>query len=718
MKLQDAFLSYQLTNDQSELINQLEFFLHDKNQRCFLLKGYAGTGKTFITKGLTEYFKEMKRDYILAAPTGKAAKVIKEKTGSDAYTIHKTIYSNTDIKEYKDGIINGTETYKFYFSLNNNEQSARAVYIIDEASMIADVYQESEFFRFGTGFVLRDLMKYINIDNNDHDKKIIFIGDNAQLPPVGMNFSPALSEEYLWKNYQLRVGSYELTQVVRQDAGSGVLENAFMMRNALKENTFNKLDFNMDFFDILHVDHSDLLNQYLVSCNNKINGESIIIAYSNASVSEYNKRIRQHFFPNQEMLVSGDKVMVVCNTIQEEHLLFNGDFGLVKKVAVDSESRHILIKRKNELTSKVEEIKIQLVFRDIELGFRSSDNGVKYINCKVIENILYSDKPSLSSDEQKALYIYFCIRNPGLKSGSKEFKDTLKSDKYFNAMKIKFGYAITCHKAQGSEWNNVFVNCKAHMGSLNSSYFRWLYTAITRTSKKLFTLDEPHIKLGSSMKAVEQEYSGVQIPNNSIVNKSTINDLDSPLFGINPNDVFLVSLLRKVLDVIKIEDIEIVDIQHNKYQEAYYFSDSIDTVRFNIIYNGKMEISNIISQNKGDLSYKLDELLSCVLHVRFIEKPESISKKNIGFQFSETFLEEFYEQVSIICKSRSIDVNKITSHEWMERYMFSQGDEIASIDFHYNGKKQFTKYHECRKESTSQKLINTLKEVLLMELIL
>jgi len=190
--LHDAFATYELTSGQTELVNHLSDFLTNRQQGVFLLKGYAGTGKTFITKGLTEFFRATRRNYTLAAPTGKASRVIAEKTGSDAYTIHKTIYSFKDIEEYKQQELGGSETYKFYTKLSVNEDSVDTVYIIDEASMVSNQYQEEEFFRFGSGFLLQDFLEYVNLDHNDHHKKVIFIGDNAQLPPVGMKFSPAL----------------------------------------------------------------------------------------------------------------------------------------------------------------------------------------------------------------------------------------------------------------------------------------------------------------------------------------------------------------------------------------------------------------------------------------------------------------------------------------------------------------------------------------------
>ncbi|MBV5330259.1 MAG: AAA family ATPase, partial [Chlorobium sp.] len=168
-----------LNDGQAELVNRLARFLASKEESVFLLKGYAGTGKTFITKGLTEYFRAIGRNYVLTAPTGKASKVIARKTKSPAYTIHKTIYSFNDIAEYRDDGVDGTETFKFYAQIAVNGLSADTVFIVDEASMIPDVYQEAEFFRFGTGYLLTDFLKFVNLDHNDHSKKVIFIGDDA-----------------------------------------------------------------------------------------------------------------------------------------------------------------------------------------------------------------------------------------------------------------------------------------------------------------------------------------------------------------------------------------------------------------------------------------------------------------------------------------------------------------------------------------------------------
>lgn len=513
LKIEDAFSGYTLTAGQGELVKRLGHFLSSASESVFIVRGYAGTGKTFITKGLTEYFKSIGRNYVLAAPTGKAAKVIAEKTRSPAYTLHRTIYSFKDISEYRDDHLDGSETYKFYAEVAVNEQSVDTVYIVDEASMVSDAYSEAEFFRFGSGYLLRDFLKYVNLDHNDHKKKVIFIGDDAQLPPVGMEFSPALDPVYLSREHNVRSTSYELTEVVRQKAQSGMIANSIVLRNALRQGVFNQLTVDFQASDVNKIEHADLMERYLESCSGRINAESIVIAYSNAIVAAYNLRIREEFFPGCLQVTARDKVMAVSNSSAYGFFISNGEFGLIKDVNSDTERRYVTIRRRNPDTETVESISITLAFRDVYVGFKDLNGNSRFFNAKILEDLLYSDQPTFSSDESKALYVDFCIRHPDIRHNSLEFKNTLMSDPYFNALRVKFGYAITCHKAQGSEWNNVFVNCKTNQEQLTAAYFRWFYTAITRASKNLWLMDPPSIRIGSGIKAVRQPW--LQTPSTS-----------------------------------------------------------------------------------------------------------------------------------------------------------------------------------------------------------
>jgi len=230
-----------------------------------------------------------------------------QKTRQKAFTVHKTIYSSEDLKEFKTKDENGTETFKFFYGIRKNEDPDNTIYIIDEASMLANNASEGEFFRFGSGFLLNDLIDYVDLANSN--RKLLFVGDAAQLPPVKMNFSPALDAHYLSEQCKLTSSEYELTEVVRQGRDSGILHNANQIRNAIKANLFNQLKFETSDQDIEGIKDSELLAKYLKACNNSIDDKTIIIAYSNALANEYNAMVRNHFFPNQPIIAVGKRVV-------------------------------------------------------------------------------------------------------------------------------------------------------------------------------------------------------------------------------------------------------------------------------------------------------------------------------------------------------------------------------------------------------------------------
>lgn len=703
IEIRDAFSEFELSDGQTVLVDRLGQFLDGDAESVFLLKGYAGTGKTFITKGLAEYFRAIGRNYVLAAPTGKASKVIASKTKSPAYTIHKTIYSFDDIAEYRDDDEEGTETFKFYAQLAVNNLSADTVYIVDEASMIPDVYQEAEFFRFGSGFLLTDFLKFVNLDHNDHSKKVIFIGDDAQLPPVGMSFSPALDADYLFREHHVRSTGFELTEVVRQKSESGVIANAIPIRKALHDKVFNQLAIDFGYADVEQVAHKDLMVCYLESCGHKINGEAIVIAHSNSDVGDYNQRIREHFFPGCKELMAGDKVMAVTNSDAHGLFISNGDFGLVRQVLRKSEGRTITLKRKAPDSGRIEEIQVPLVFRDVEIGFKDLNGLPHFFHAKVLEDLLYSKEPNLSSDQNKALYLDFCIRNKGLPRKSTEFKHALKSDPYFNALRLKFGYAITCHKAQGSEWNHVFVKCKSHQSQLTADYFRWFYTAITRTAGHLYLLDPPNHTPWSKISVVEDPRADMlrasveagampaaeSVPSLGASQELSSDAHDDPnAFGIPASASFLRSLLSAIRKLIDGKVVVIDDIHHNQYQEAYMFKRGGELARIDIGYNAKLRVAHVAAPQLTELSAELVNLLAPLKGV-----PLAASLAEVGriADFDKPFLNDFHQRADALCIDAGIAIRNVVEQQWSLRYTFTRGGEVAVYDLWYNGKSQFTR---------------------------
>jgi ATP-dependent exoDNAse (exonuclease V) alpha subunit len=254
---------------------------------------------------------------------------------------------------------------------------------------------------------------------------VIFIGDDAQLPPVGMNFSPALNADYLFREHHTCSTWYELSEVVRQKSESGVISNAIPLRKALHAKVFNQLVINFSHPDVRKVEHQDLMARYLESCGGKINAESIVIAHSNSDVGDYNRRIREHFFPGCPEVMPGDKVMAISNSDSCGMFISNGDFGLIRQVLSAAEKRTVKLKRKNPDSGELEEMPVSLLFKDVVVGFKDLEGASRFFQAKIIEDLLYSKEPSLSSDQNKALYLDFCIRNPNLKRNSLELKETL-----------------------------------------------------------------------------------------------------------------------------------------------------------------------------------------------------------------------------------------------------------------------------------------------------
>jgi len=656
---------------------------------------------------------------VLSAPTGKAAKVISNKTGCSAYTIHKTIYSFKDLIEYRDESGEESETYKLYAQIAVNELSADTVFIIDESSMISDVYNDNEFFRCGTGKLLSDLLKFVNLDHNDHRKKVIFIGDDAQLPPVGMSFSPALSAEYLKQKFGLDTTSYELTEVVRQKADSGVMKNSIQLRNALNEGVFNQLSLDTTFSDIEEVEYADLLTKYLESCQGKINGESIVIAGSNRDVMQYNNRIREHFFPEQPEIANGEKVIAVSNNDRYGFYISNGEFGLVRQIFGPTEVRKIVLNPK----SKDKRVDVELRFREVEIGFKDLEGTSRFFRAKIIENLLYSEQPQLSSDETKALYIDFCMRHTSLRRNSLEFKETLRADPYFNALRIKFGYAITCHKAQGSEWNHVFVKCKTHQNTLTAGYFRWFYTAITRTARQLYLLEPPKLKLGSGLKSVATVGSGFiepaprsnvrmnpvfsEIEANNVDNYPVFDVSDDSTFGIPHSEAFLIQLLDSVRHSLNGSDCAVFDVDHKEYHEVYTIHRASESARINIWYNAKEKVSQVKSVEVSPFSTEIAELLAPLkfgLVNNSCEAPVVV--------FSQEFQNQFHQRLMELVSDADIMLNSAEEQQWALRYTFSKGNSVAVFDINFNGKQQFTKKSVLRSKCVGPELVNEIDVIL------
>ncbi len=448
---------FEPTIKQQKLLNDLSDFIFDNNNRAlFLLKGYAGTGKTTTISTVVNSLWKTGKKAVLLAPTGRAAKVISVYSKKQAFTIHKKIYFP---KKQQNGSVD--------FVIQPNKHT-NTLFFIDEASMIPDKPSNAKLFE--TGSLLDDLINYVYSGKNC---KIIFIGDTAQLPPVKLNVSPALEARTLELDFHKDVTELELDEVMRQHENSGILANATILR-MLIDNEATNFQFDLNFPDIIRLEDGYDIEDAINSAYDNIGVEdTAFIVRSNKRANQYNEQIRTKIRGQENEISSGDYVMVVKNNYfwlkdsSEAGFIANGDIC--------------------EIT-RINSVKDLYSFRFAEVEVRMID----YPNQKPFETVLLldtlsSETPSLTYDESNKLYQ--AVREDFAHEKSK-YKQLLavKNNKYFNALQVKFSYAMTCHKSQGGQWKTVFVEQPYLPEGISIEYLRWLYTAITRAQEKLYLI--------------------------------------------------------------------------------------------------------------------------------------------------------------------------------------------------------------------------------------
>ncbi len=451
-------LEHTPTASQEKLLSGLaECITSKKTDEIFLMKGYAGTGKTTTVKALINTLNKYRIKSVLMAPTGRAAKVLAGYTGQSAYTIHKKIYRQ---KSSKDGFGD--------FDLEKNLHK-NTYFIVDEASMISN--QSSELSAFGSGRLLDDLIQYVY---EGQGCKLILIGDTAQLPPVKMDLSPALDAENL-EGYGLSVREAYLTDVLRQSQNSGILANATRLRQLLQKEDKEFPQLSIDNFpDIEYMPGADLVESISDTYDSTGMEETVIVTRSNKRANQFNQGIRSQILWREEELSAGDYLMIVRNnyywTAEEEEMDFiaNGDIAEV-----------LSIQGYQELYG----------FRFADVSLRFIDYNDLEIEVKILIDTLHSNSASLTRDENKELF-YNVLEDYQDVKGKKARFQKVRDNPYFNALQVKFSYAVTCHKAQGGQWRTVYVDHGyLNEDMINKEFIRWLYTAFTRATEKLYLIN-------------------------------------------------------------------------------------------------------------------------------------------------------------------------------------------------------------------------------------
>ena len=487
LELTEQSLPFAPTEAQREVILRLSRFLFTHEPRAvYMLRGYAGTGKTSLMSAVVRVLRRVGRDVVLLAPTGRAAKVLAQHSGLSAYTIHKEIY-----RQKKAGDLDA------HFSLGFNKRK-NAVFIVDEASMITN--ESSLTATFGTGSLLEDLASYVFQSSTC---SLILIGDNAQLPPVGEDESPALSIATL-RDMRLAVHGYQLTSVMRQAEQSGILWNATALRRLLTEDTPQpqvKVRF-ASFSDIVNLPGSELVETLEADYDRLGQEQVVVVTRSNKRAVEYNLGIRNVVFGRDGGLAVGDVIMVVRN-----------NYYWIEQLCSDSKQTHEASKEDNAspkahktvattATNFIANGDIAIVrhisgredfyglhFADVTLQFPDYDD--LELDVRVLLDALTSEAPALTREQSDMLYRGVMEDYAEIRSKAERIRK-LKLDPNYNALQIKYAYAVTCHKAQGGQWSHVYVDQGwLPPDGIDRAYLRWLYTAFTRATERLYLVNWP-----------------------------------------------------------------------------------------------------------------------------------------------------------------------------------------------------------------------------------
>ena len=443
------------TLDQKVALKMLSSFVFSKEIKIFILKGFAGTGKTTIMRTLIENLNLIKKKFSLLAPTGRAAKILTKYTQKKAYTIHRKIYFSS---------FDDSGIYKPRLKINKNKN---VVFVIDEASLISE--NESNQELFAKKSLLDDIVEHVDFKTNS---KIILLGDPAQLPPVKLSFSPALNKEFLENKFNTEVHENVMTNVIRQKKKSGILQNAIKLRNKILRNDF-EFQFSV-YADVVYLNDGFEVQDSIQSSYESYGlTNTIIIVRSNKRANLYNDQIRKTILSRNHKLCVGDTLMITKNNYywlasnSEIPFLANGDIVEVLHIYSFQELYGF----------EFAKAKVKMVDYD----------GSKVFDAIINLDSLSSDSTSLNFEQNKSLYEEVSKDYENTKSKFLRYKKT-KENPYLNALNVKFSYSITCHKAQGGQWPVVFIEKPFLKDGVNKDYLKWLYTAVTRAEIKLYLI--------------------------------------------------------------------------------------------------------------------------------------------------------------------------------------------------------------------------------------
>lgn len=723
-----------LTEIQKKAFVEIDRFIKSPDQKIFILTGSSNSGKSFLIKQIIDYLHSIKRSNLLLASTSRVAESLRQLNGFEKVTsLYTLVYNFSESSLFGESTqdenlseeVEEENIEKIRYDYKKNIDDSNMVYLVDNSELVSDDSLDFELYVFGSGKLLQDFFEYSQINLNSKNRKIIFVGDDKQLLRGSKNLS-SLNIQHIQESYKLELKSFELSETFSIPGFEIINANIFNLQNKLCKGVFNNLDIEFDNESCIHLKEANIISTYL-SLTPK---DTIILEHTNKSAKTVNEQVRK-IFERKEYLEIGDRVTIYnnINAVDDFNQSFhfaNGEFaevvGLYEKI---SEA----IYRKGQQKSG-----IQLKFRKVKLKFEATDKEVTVL---INENYFLSDDKDLSSDEEIALHILAnnqfnissnqekidILRTIALAKGisdlseyenlveldKKEFNRFLSKKKvlkhirnyhlrknpFFNAAKIRFGYCITCHRAQGYKWPNVIVNCDNKSTKTNENYFRWLYTAFSRTSSKLYLVNPPVIKPTISLKLS----GNLEIPINAAIDLKIVpeNFIDREMLsnqkGFHEDSPQLLGFYKIVLDRIEGSHYKVKNIDHNKFQECYHIeiNEQIFKVRFS--YDGKFHFKKPRAENP--------------IEEKFIE--HLYRTNDIQF-FPDNFLRDFYLLLKGKLLEKNIEIFSVEHGNNAETYTLVRGEEILMSIIYFTAEQFFTSV--LIQKVNSQSLLDDFKAII------
>ena len=513
------------------------------------------------------------------------------------------------------------------------ENGGNIVAIVDEASMVCSRKIEHELFIFGTDNLMEDLLTFVR---PNFGGKVIFVGDPAQLPPVGESVSNALRAEY-FKEKGLKVVEAELTEVLRQKGDSVILKNAMMIRDLLQKDKRNQLVFEEQKDDVEMVPSEQFLDKYLKYRKESGRHDSVIICYSNKSANRYNRDIRKSLYGGDVPLRENDILLITQNNYRLNRM--NGEFVPVLSVGARTQQSAPVYA---QIGGKRQRIVITLNFIQVTVP----DGDGNPMLCMLLEDLLTSDKATISIDENRALYINFCMRHPSLKQGTQVFADALLNDEYYNAIRAKYGYAVTGHKCQGGEWGKVFVDYTDRTG-LDDDSLRWAYTATTRAQKTLYVSNLPHITPFSKFRIESIQKCKSIDPECRI-----LNEVPPTPFHDKNVDNGIRAKYHCIVKNLKYTPYKIVSVQSRPYLEIYNIQTPDGVDRYDLYYKTGI----IFQPAKASSTNKHTQQIEMMLN------DERGMPYKYDYTPSDDSHSKLFDLIRSACDSLSVQITNVVEH--------------------------------------------------------